>query len=292
MKFELNRPTDYSDEAFINEIIKVSKLIDKKPLTVSKFEKNSRYSVSTIERRFGSWIKALEKSGLDKSYWHLQNRKISTEEIVKELNLVSEILKTKSFTRNEFEVNSSMSRFVFKGSNSFNKIMKLAGLEIPKKSRKYTDLECYENLLIVWTYYGRQPKYSEMKISPSMVGPKAYVLRWGGWIKALLAFIEKVNTDLTEDVRESESLQIPMKIKDQQIKTNKEERREIPLGLRYDILRRDKFCCVICGAMPKTHNISLEVDHIIPWTKGGKTIHENLRTLCNCCNKGKSNKTE
>jgi 5-methylcytosine-specific restriction endonuclease McrA len=31
------------------------------------------------------------------------------------------------------------------------------------------------------------------------------------------------------------------------------------------------------------------VDHIVPWSKGGETILENLRTLCSKCNLGKGN---
>lgn len=58
MKFELNRPTDYSDEAVINEIKRVSLIIEK-PLTITKFNNNSKYSASTISRRFGSWLQAL-----------------------------------------------------------------------------------------------------------------------------------------------------------------------------------------------------------------------------------------
>lgn len=34
----------------------------------------------------------------------------------------------------------------------------------------------------------------------------------------------------------------------------------------------------------------LHVDHIIPIAKGGKTVKENLRTLCEECNWGKRDK--
>ena len=61
---------------------------------------------------------------------------------------------------------------------SFNKLMKEVGFTTPLSSRKYTDEERFENLLNVWTHYGRQPKYAEMRKEPSIVGPKAYVVRW------------------------------------------------------------------------------------------------------------------
>ena len=66
--------------------------------------------------------------------------------------------------------------------------------------------------------------------------------------------------------------------------------RNINLRLRYKVLKRDNFKCVICGRSPaKDQNIELHVDHIIPYSKGGETVIENLRTLCSDCNLGKSN---
>ena len=58
---------------------------------------------------------------------------------------------------------------------------------------------------------------------------------------------------------------------------------------RYDIMKRDHFQCQLCGRT-QADGVKLEVDHIIPVSKGGKTVDENLRTLCNECNRGKSNK--
>ena len=69
------------------------------------------------------------------------------------------------------------------------------------------------------------------------------------------------------------------------------ERGEVSDSLRYDILQRDNFKCVICGASAK-QGARLHIDHIIPISKGGKSVPENLRTLCERCNIGKSNKIE
>ena len=60
---------------------------------------------------------------------------------------------------------------------------------------------------------------------------------------------------------------------------------------RYDILRRDNFRCQICGRS-QSDGVKLEVDHIIPVSKGGKTVDSNLRTLCHECNQGKKDKYE
>jgi len=70
----------------------------------------------------------------------------------------------------------------------------------------------------------------------------------------------------------------------------KRERGILTPKLRYEILKRDNFRCVLCGATAK--EARLEIDHIIPISKGGKTIKSNLRTLCFKCNRGKGNETE
>lgn len=58
--------------------------------------------------------------------------------------------------------------------------------------------------------------------------------------------------------------------------------------LRYEIMKRDKFKCTICGRS-QNDGAKLHVDHIKPVSKGGKTVESNLRTLCDICNLGKSN---
>lgn len=70
-------------------------------------------------------------------------------------------------------------------------------------------------------------------------------------------------------------------------KTRKRERNKMNDRLRYKILKRDKFRCKSCGA--KAGDVELEIDHITPVSKGGKTTESNLQALCKKCNRGKSN---
>lgn len=70
-----------------------------------------------------------------------------------------------------------------------------------------------------------------------------------------------------------------------------QQRRLMTDSLRYDVLKRDGFRCQICGATAKD-GYKLHVDHIMPVSKGGKTELSNLRTLCERCNMGKSDKLE
>lgn len=69
------------------------------------------------------------------------------------------------------------------------------------------------------------------------------------------------------------------------------ERAKLSDSLRYDVLKRDNFKCQICGSSAQD-GVKLHVDHIIPVSKGGKTHLTNLRTLCDRCNMGKSDKLE
>lgn len=62
----------------------------------------------------------------------------------------------------------------------------------------------------------------------------------------------------------------------------------ISRSLRFVVLNRDGFRCRYCGDEP-SHK-KLEVDHIVPRSKGGSDIIENLVTACFDCNRGKSNK--
>lgn len=69
-------------------------------------------------------------------------------------------------------------------------------------------------------------------------------------------------------------------------KEYKTKRSTLSKRLRYEVLERDVWRCVLCGNTPKTGAI-LEVDHIVPMCKGGTSHKNNLRTLCYECNQGK-----
>lgn len=61
--------------------------------------------------------------------------------------------------------------------------------------------------------------------------------------------------------------------------------------LRREILQRDNYTCQICGnSSQKERNLLLEVDHIIPLSRGGVTTLNNLQTLCWKCNRQKGSK--
>jgi 5-methylcytosine-specific restriction endonuclease McrA len=69
-------------------------------------------------------------------------------------------------------------------------------------------------------------------------------------------------------------------------KQDKDKRsRHIPASIRVSVLHRDGYKCVFCGRSAK--QVQLEVDHIVPFSKGGSNDLSNLQTLCFDCNRGK-----
>lgn len=63
--------------------------------------------------------------------------------------------------------------------------------------------------------------------------------------------------------------------------------------LREQIKIRDNYICQKCGlSAKKENNLLLEIDHIIPLSKGGITSEDNLQTLCRKCNRSKWAKLE
>lgn len=72
---------------------------------------------------------------------------------------------------------------------------------------------------------------------------------------------------------------------------SKRERSKMTASLKKRILERDNYTCQQCGnSIYKEPNLLLEIDHIIPVSKGGTSEPQNLQTLCWRCNRSKSDK--
>lgn len=62
--------------------------------------------------------------------------------------------------------------------------------------------------------------------------------------------------------------------------------RKFPEAVRNRVYTKQRGICPICG---EHFSLSkMEADHIIPWSKGGRTIESNCQMLCKSCNKDKS----
>lgn len=65
--------------------------------------------------------------------------------------------------------------------------------------------------------------------------------------------------------------------------------------LREDVLTAAKnekghYVCAGCGREFATRSPELQIDHIVPMSKGGLTVPANLQLLCRTCNMRKSDK--
>lgn len=79
----------------------------------------------------------------------------------------------------------------------------------------------------------------------------------------------------------------------QRKKSIKYQRALMSKGLREFIKARDHYTCRHCGNSTNNEpNLLLEIDHIIPLSKGGLSTEENLQTLCWRCNRSKGAKLE
>ena len=71
----------------------------------------------------------------------------------------------------------------------------------------------------------------------------------------------------------------------------KEQRALMTSKLRAYIKERDNYTCCQCGnSIYAEPNLLLEIDHIIPISRGGLTQEKNLQTLCWKCNRSKGTK--
>lgn len=161
---------------------------------------------------------------------------------------------------------------------SWNKGLEVAGLTVVHKLN-ISDENLFENLLRLWQHYGRQPRRNELAQPPSVISQAPYNRRFGSWTAALQAFViyaNSVDVDLYKPIVTATP--------------SRRTGRDPSLRLRWQVLRRDRFCCRACGASPAfVPGVELHVDHMIAWSNGGETTFENLQTLCLQCNLGKSN---
>lgn len=206
---------------------------------------------------------------------------VSDEELISDLKNVADKIKHSKLSQREYHSNGHYHEStIIRRFGSWNKALQIAGLGISNEVY-LDDLRLFENVFKMWEYYGRQPRRSELAHPPSKISQSPYLRRFRTWTKALQDFIKYANSKERDIVREEQALS--------EVKAKKHQR-DPSLRLRFQVLQRDRFTCRSCGASPaKNLGVELHVDHIIPYSKGGQTIIDNLQTLCDRCNLGKGN---
>lgn len=147
-------------------------------------------------------------------------------------------------------------------------------ISFEKNTNRYTEKDLFDNIEKVWKYHKRQPTLNDMALYPSEINHGTYYNRFGSWKEALKLFsMNKNNGELVI----KNKFKRPM---DKAIKLND--------SIRIKVFKRDNFKCKVCGNSPAIdNNTVIEVDHIRPVSKNGKTTMDNLQTLCRSCNNGK-----
>ena len=297
MEFRLNEyHRNIPDEELINDVINTARNLGVTSLTVKKYSQNGNFHSSTLIRRFGSWKKVLTLCHLDLKN-HSFRVNASNDDIIKDVIRVKNIYKKDTITRQEYDAYG-----VFRGGTLFrhgmtwNQILQMCGLEL-NENRNISNENIFAEIERLWIKLGRQPTTTDIKNGASIYSLNTFSRRFGSWRKALVAFIDYVNADESQDHvnngdRAAESVsnvQNGLKDSCERSVAKHKTQREPNLRLRFKVLSRDNFRCCICGASPSTDStVKLHIDHIVPWSKGGETVLENLRTLCSKCNLGKS----
>jgi hypothetical protein len=298
--FAVNFLDAYTDESLLDEIRRVASVQHPgSSLSVDTFDRLSgRVSASTITQRFRGWREALAKAGLKHLYSGPKvsekmkdqpGKRLTNDDLIAELKRVHAVLGTETMSQELFNAHSVTSVAVIRSRFGWYEALKIAGIKpTPTASWKWTNDQCLENLAAVWTHYGRQPTRREMFEPPSKFSGRAYA-RWGTWRKALRTFVLWANSenDSTVKCEPPEASAPAEQMIETRIRCAEEDRHEIPLRLKWRVHVRDSFRCVACGKNPPQHGVTLHADHIKPWADGGKTVLENLQTLCEPCNLGK-----
>jgi len=218
----------------------------------------------------------------------LVNRNVTREQIIEDLSRISLQKGVASITAKEYQdIGSFGVNTILRKFGSWNEALISAGLNAPNRQH-IPDSELFENIANVWSILGRQPFGRELEKSTgnSKFSLGTYESRFKTWNNALIEFEKFINGNSGETINENGSEPTsspdPFAIK-------RKTPRKINWRLRAQILIRDNCISQMCGASPaKNSDVVLHVDHIKPYSKGGETIQENLRTLCSVCNIGKS----
>lgn len=288
MRFQLepyNR--GLSDDTLLDDLRTVAQKLGKQYVTKDEYDQHGRLSASGMQKRFGSWCKAHELAGLRR----IRHYDATAEDCVNDLKSVAAKLGKNTLTTADYKPHGRYSLpLIADRCGSFKAALAAAGLSHSPYAREtLTEEQLFENLEQLWESLGRQPTKDDYfrPLSRFSYGP--YVRRFGSYRKALEAFVASFETE-SGATTEKTPQPTPAMVSPLSPPARHQTPRNPSWRLRFLVLRRDSFKCRLCGASPALQpGTVLVVDHVDPWELGGETVIENLQTLCEPCNGGKSN---
>lgn len=205
---------------------------------------------------------------------------VTDAQLVEDLKRVAVLISSDTVSQPQYSLHGRYDmRNLSRRLGGWNAALSAAGLGPTSYQAEYSDERLFANILVLWQHLGRQPRRAELTLAPSEISQSPYQRRFGSWTCALEAFVEWANAAEASVARSMA-----------RDGAKRRTSRDPSLRLRFKVLLRDRFTCCGCGKSPATSpGTVLHVDHIVPWSKGGETVLENLRTMCSQCNLGRSN---
>lgn len=197
------------------------------------------------------------------------------ESLLEELRRLSKESPDASVTKRQIESTGRVSySTIVKRFGSLRKALEQAGLGSSRYT-KASNTELLTAIVELWERVleaeGRTPQRKDLAVYGYPFSGDTVLRRFGSWKQALLRAHDSATWEGSE---QPERAPVPLQRK----------RRALSLRKRFFVMKRDGFCCVRCGAHGP--GVRLEVNHHVPFAKGGSDALDNLETLCFACNRG------
>ena len=186
-----------------------------------------------------------------------------------------------TLTIKEFDANAKInSSTVTRRLGKWNTIIQSVGGEL--NNTFYSEEELMENVKDAWLKKGTQPTRRDMDNKDySTISSGTYLRHYKTWYGALEEFVKYISRDEKNMINEDHTLK--------HNHTKHKTKRDPSDRLKVQVLMRDGNRCRICGVECSGGLHNIHFDHIVPWSKGGETVLDNLQVLCSACNEAKGN---
>src|SRR5437016_4134459 len=106
---------------------------------------------------------------------HVSGQPVGTEELLADLRRVAVLLGETTVSQPKYAVQGRYdASTVSRRFGSWNNAIKLAGLAFSNEVN-ISDERLFENLLVLWQHYGRQPRKGELARPPSTFSQRPYI---------------------------------------------------------------------------------------------------------------------
>lgn len=220
--------------------------------------------------------------------------KIQRDAVLEELRRVAKHYNYREFTSKEFNAVATQCKAttVLREFGGWDDALNSIGIPLAQRRSYRVDRipveELFSEMERIWSKVEQRPSRAQWEQENPRYGYSTYYKRFNGWLNACAAFIDYKSGGTIKELEKFDYETGPDSNEEIDRNSASETKRDVPLRLRLQVFKRDHFRCVLCGRSPATATgVILHVDHVVPFSKGGKTVFGNLRTLCQQCNWGK-----